>query len=128
MAVNKIDYNKLKRCIRHDLILIGYPEGESAEGKLDTSKLAEYLHDGTATMPDRPFLEEGIQSERDKLNRMIKESYSVLIETGRTLNHKIATFAVGAVQKLVREQYYNEAVPVAPATKKRKEKAGKETV
>ena len=68
--------------IRHDLILIGYPEGEGAEGKIEARAKIPNVDDGNATMPDRPFLEEGIQSEREKLNRMIKESYSVLIETG----------------------------------------------
>jgi hypothetical protein len=102
-----IDYDKLKRCVKSDTILIGFPSGmphdiKSENGtSIDIADLAEILSFDTAHREGTPFLEDGIASKIDEIKKSIKESFHSLIETGKNTNKKTAVIAVAAVKEFV---------------------------
>jgi hypothetical protein len=104
---NKIDYNKLMRCIKSDTILIGFPEGLSHDIKtsggtaIELSDLAEILSFDTAYREGTPFLEDGMEFKKEEIKESIKESYEHLLKTGKSLNKKIAVVAVAGVKEFV---------------------------
>jgi hypothetical protein len=114
---SKIDINKIKKCIRKDEILVGYPTG-LVHGKsgVDVSELAKNLYYGNWAHTDYPFLTDGLESQRDEIEKAINESYKKLCETGKTDNVKIANMAVNAVKEFVRGDYYKTNKPKLPGT------------
>jgi hypothetical protein len=118
-----LDVKKLERCVRGDEILIGYPSGIShPNSDAENSKLAEWLHEGTATIPSRPFLYQGILSQKEMLRREIRAAFRNLILRGETGAQKVAVLAVGAVQEFVRGDYYKTNIPNSPETIRAKSK------
>lgn len=110
MVINggsKIDINKIKKCVRKDEILVGYPTG-LVHGKsgVDVSELAKNLYYGNWAHTDYPFLTDGLESQRDEIEKAINESYKKLCETGKTDNVKIANMAVTAIKEFVKGSYY----------------------
>ena len=119
-------------------ILVGYPSGrehvptlhknKSKEYKgyngeevkdikpIDVADLARDLHYGTATIPARPFLEDGIRSKESEIEQAMAEEVKK-VEEGQSANWaKIGSMAVGAVQELVRSDYYKTRVPNSQKT------------
>ena len=95
----------------------GY-NGESPENiqPMDVADLARDLHFGTATIPARPFLEDGIRSKEKEIQKALAEEVKK-IEEGKSANWaKIGTIAVGAIQELVRSDFYKSSVPNSQKT------------
>jgi hypothetical protein len=114
---SKIDINKIKKCVRKDEILVGYPTG-LVHGKsgVDVSELAKNLYYGNWAHTDYPFLTDGLESQRDEIEKAINESYKNLCENGKPENTKIANIAVNAVKEFVRGDYYKTNKPKLPGT------------
>ena len=120
-------------------ILVGYPSGREhvptlhrnkrsedfkgygGEAKedikpIDVADLARDLHYGTATIPARPFLEDGIRSKQNEIQQALAEEVKH-IEEGKSANWaKVGTIAVGGIQELVRSDYYKTRKPNSKKT------------
>lgn len=127
---------KVKRAIENaDIeVLVGYPSGlthietthsvnpETGERTTgtrdggDLAELAEKLHYGTADIPARPFLEDGLNENQEELRRELAKELERLKATGKANLDKIGTLAVGRIQELVMGGYYREKAPNAPLT------------
>ena len=80
------------------------------------AELARDLHFGTATIPARPFLEDGIRSKEPQIRKAFEEEVKK-VEDGKAANWaKIGTMAVGAVQELVRSDFYKSSIPNSQKT------------
>lgn len=137
---NTVDTSKIQKLARKAAcnILVGFPSGrqhvptlhknESGEYKgyngesvseikpIETAELAKMLHFGTATIPSRPFLEEGIERNKKELTEAMEKEAKKAIDGGSANWNKVGTMAVGAVQELVRGDYYKTNVPNAKKT------------
>lgn len=83
---------------------------------VDTAELAKTLSFGTATIPARPFLKEGLDSKGKEINAEIGKQIE-LSKAGKKTNwQKVGTKAVGAIQEFVRGDYYKSAVPNSQKT------------
>lgn len=131
---------KLKRALENSdmAVLVGYPSGlthietthninpDTGERTTctrdggDLAELAEKLHFGTAEIPARPFLEDGLNENREVLKKELEKELERLKATGQANLDKIGTLAVGKIQELVRSGYYRDKVPNAPLTIKLK--------
>ena len=87
---------------------------------IETADLARMLHFGAAGIPARPFLEDGILSKKKELEKAIGTETKKAIEGGTPNWDKIGGMAVGAVEELVRSDYYKSRVPNSPKTIKYK--------
>lgn len=93
-----------------------YNGGDPAQNKpIDTAELARELHFGTANIPARPFLEEGILFKKKELAQAIGEQVKAALN-GRANWDKVGTMAVGAIQEFVRSDYYRSNVPNSQKT------------
>lgn len=128
---NTVDMQKiqdmLKKC--NVQILVGFPSGrqhvatkhESEESfnnnePIETAELAEQLHYGTAQIPARPFLDEGLQAGNAILESNIGKELEKA-STGQNPNwDKIGTMAVGIVQDFVRSDFYKNHTPNSDRT------------
>jgi hypothetical protein len=118
-----IDTRRLERCVKGDEVLIGYPSGIAhPNAQVENAKIAEWLHEGTARIPSRPFLYQGILSRRSEIRQAIGRSFKNLVLRGKSEAVKVAVLAVGAVQEFVRGDYYKAHIPNAPATIRAKSK------
>lgn len=135
-----VDTKKIQETVRKAAcnILVGFPSGEqhvptfhkNAEGKyvgyngenvedvkpMETAELAMELSFGTATIPARPFLEEGIESKKAEISEALKQEAKRAIEGGAANWDKVGTMAVGAVQEFVRGDYYKSTKPNSKKT------------
>lgn len=95
----------------------GY-NGEDVENikPIDMADLARDLHFGTATIPARPFLEDGIRSKEQLLEKTMAEEVKKIKDGGQANWNKVGTMAVGAVQELVRSDYYKSSIPNSKKT------------
>ena len=127
---------KVKRAMEEAKIeiLVGYPSGmthietthkvnpetgERVTGTRDggdLAELAEKLHYGTADIPSRPFLEDGLNENQDELRKALAKELDKLKETGRANLDKIGVMAVSGIQELVKSGYYKGEAPNAPLT------------
>ena len=82
----------------------------------DLAELAERLHYGDAHIPARPFLEDGLNENQERLRKLIKRQLEKLTSTGKANLMEIGAEAVGGINNLVRSGYYRESVPNAPLT------------
>ena len=102
-----------------------YDGKDATYENLETAELAKILTFGSANIPARPFIEEGLLSKKDELKAEINKQLDQ-IKNGKTANwNKVGTKAVGAIQEFVRSDYYKTHVPNSPRTIKYKE--GKDT-
>ena len=128
--------DKLKRAMDNAdiMILVGYPSGlahvetthqinpktgERTTGTRqggDLAELAEMLHYGTADIPARPFLEDGLNEAQEELRKELAKELERLKTTGKANLDKIGTLAVGRIQELVMGGFYKGSVPNAPLT------------
>lgn len=139
-----VDTKKIQELLAKSatVILVGFPSGEQHvptlhknENKeykgydgedpadiepIDTADLARMLHYGTATIPARPFLQEGIESKLPEIKEAVQEQAQKIAEGQKPNWNKVGTMAVGAVQEFVRSDHYKTTVPNADRTIKYK--------
>lgn len=97
----------------------GEPDPQNAI-PVENSELAKTLSFGSATIPARPFIEEGLLSKKDELSKEI-ETQLENVKKGQPANwEKVGTKAVGAVQEFVRGDYYKSTIPNSEKTIKYK--------
>ena len=83
---------------------------------IDTADLAKMLHFGTADIPARPFLEDGIRNKTGLLRKLVKEQV-MKVKDGKKANwNLVGANAVGAVQELVRSDFYKSSIPNSKKT------------
>lgn len=143
-VVNTLDTSKIQKLAKQANvnIMVGFLSGrehiptlhKNKEGKykgyngedvadveaIDTAELAKALHFGTATIPARPFLEDGVRSKQKELTEAMAGEVQKLKEGGQANWNKIGTMAVGAVEELVRSDYYKNRIPNAKRTQEYK--------
>ena len=142
--VETVDFAKIQKAAQKAAcdILVGFPSGrqhvptlhknENGEYKgyngenvediepIETAELAKQLSYGTATIPARPFLEEGIDSKKNEIAEAIKQEAKKAIDGGAANWNKVGTMAVGAVQEFVRGDHYKTTKPNSAKTIKYK--------
>jgi hypothetical protein len=121
----KIDYNRIKKAIQNDVILLGYPEGmPHSSGTKNLDELAEI--NSESKKHARPFLSDGIKANIKEIDKAIKEEYIGRIKGKASNLDKIGVIAMVGIQEFVKGEYYKQKMPNAPSTIKRKtSKAGK---
>lgn len=111
---------------RHDITHEGKRKGGSdvennAQGvSQTTAELAAQLHYGSALIPARPFLDDGIRHGKEDLQKAIGEQLKKLKDGEKPNWDKVGTMAVGKIQEFVRSDYYKNAVPNSEQTIKEK--------
>lgn len=137
---NTVDTSKIQKAAQKAAceILVGFPSGrmhvptvhKDAEGKykgyngesveniepIETAELAKALYFGTANIPARPFLEDGINSKKEQLADAIKQEAKKAVDGGSANWNKVGTMAVGAIQEFVRGDYYKTNEPNSQRT------------
>lgn len=99
-------------------VLVGFMAGRQHvpnKSAIETAELAKILTFGSATIPGRPFIEEGLLSEKEELLKEA-EKQTDNARKGQANWAKLGTKAVGAVQKFVRSDYYKTNVPNSSKT------------
>lgn len=86
------------------------------EQPIETAELAKMLSYGSATIPPRPFLEEGIESKKKELKAAMQEEAKSALNGNKANWNKVGTMAVGAIQEFVHSDYYRQSVPNSPKT------------
>lgn len=83
---------------------------------IETAELARMLHFGTANIPARPFLEDGIRQNIGKLKKAMKEEAQKAMNGQGANWEKVGTMAVGAIKEFISSDYYKQRVPNAKST------------
>lgn len=102
-------------------ILVGFPSGElhvtdNEENEVvEMAELAKELSFGTAKIPARPFIEDGLKAHAEKLKQEIEKQVENAKENKANWD-KVGAMAVGAVQEFVRGDYYKNTIPNSPQT------------
>lgn len=134
-----VDIQKIQDLTKEKLthILVGFPSGrqhtpavhEGDEKKdiefIETAELAKMLSYGTADIPARPFLEEGLNDQRERLKNALEKEAKKLVNFKQPNWNKVGSMAVGAIQDFVRSDYYKTNIPNSKATIERKTVNGK---
>lgn len=142
--INTVDTSKIQALARKAAanILVGFPSGEmhtptfhkneqgeykTYDGKnveeaepIENAELAKMLSFGTAEIPARPFLEDGIASKKEEIKNALQNEAKKVLNGGQANWNKVGTMAVGAVQEFVRGDYYKTNIPNGPKTIKYK--------
>lgn len=122
---NTVDTKKIQELMKNCnvQILVGFPSGrvhvparQTDDKPIETSDLARDLHFGTSDYPARPFLDDGLNSQKEKINQEIKKEIEKTAAGEQANWDKIGTMAVGAVQEFVRGDFYKSNVPNSPET------------
>ena len=141
---NTVDTSKIQALARKAAanILVGFPSGDmhtptfhkneqgeykTYDGKnveeaepIENAELAKMLSFGTAEIPARPFLEDGIASKKEEIKNALQEEAKKVLDGGQANWNKVGTMAVGAVQEFVMGDYYKTNIPNGPKTIKYK--------
>lgn len=97
--------------------VVSYSGGDITNEKpIETAELAKELSYGTAIIPARPFLEEGIASKKDEIQKAMADETKKLKEGNPANWDKVATMAVGAIEEFVRSDYYKSTKPNSKKT------------
>lgn len=91
----------------------GAPEEQDP---IDTADLARDLSYGTATMPARPFLEDGLESKKEEIKNEIQKQLQNALDGKETNWDKVGTKAVAAIQEVVRSDFYKTKTPNSQKT------------
>ncbi len=137
---NTVDTSKIQKLARQAacLILVGFPSGrmhvptihKNEDGKyqgyngeavqdiepIESAELAKMLSFGTASIPPRPFLDEGLESKKEELKKALEKEAEKAVNGGKANWNKVGTMAVGAIQEFVRSDYYKNSVPNSQRT------------
>ena len=138
--VNTLDTSKIQKLAQKAAceILVGFPSGrqhvptfhknengeyKTYDGKdiadaepIETAELAKMLHFGTADIPARPFLEDGIRDRQEDIKKALQDEAKKIVDGGSANWNKVGTMAVGAIQEFVRGDYYKTNVPNSQRT------------
>ena len=87
---------------------------------IDNDELAKMLSYGTADIPARPFLEEGIASKKEELRKEMEKQAEKAINGQNADWSKVGTMAVGAIYEFVRSDHYRSTKPNSQKTIKYK--------
>lgn len=99
-----------------DGVYRNYDGGTPSNQSEDTAELAKRLSYGDGNFPPRPFLEEGIAENAEKILTELKKQ-AEKVHNGLKPNwDKVGTMAVGAVQDFVRGDWYRSHVPNSQKT------------
>ena len=82
----------------------------------DIDELAKMQHFGTADIPARPFLTDGIRQNLGKIKAAMKVEVQKAATGGKANWSKVGTMAVGAIQEFVRGDYYKGKKPNSKKT------------
>ena len=82
----------------------------------DIDELAKMQHFGTADIPARPFLTDGIRQNLGKIKRAMQDEAQKIAAGGKANWNKVGTMAVGAIQEFVRGDYYKSNIPNSKKT------------
>ena len=116
-----VDVRRIRRMARGDELLIGHLSGTILPYGLSAAKLAEWLHDGTATIRARPYLLQGLRASMPLIRKQIRLYLSKkLADRTAPELREIGATCVGAVQEFVRGDYYKANIPNAAGTIRRK--------
>lgn len=139
-VVNTLDTSKIQKLAKQANvnIMVGVKSGtmhqitphKNKEGKykgyngedvsdikpIDMAELAKALHFGTATIPARPFLEDGVRSKQKELTEAMAGEVQKLKEGGQANWNKIGTMAVGGIVDLISSDYYKTRIPNSKKT------------
>ena len=88
---------------------------ENAHG-IDMAELAKMLHFGTANIPARPFLDDGLNSKKDEILDALRKEAKKALDGGSADWNKVGTKAVGAIQEFVKGDYYKTNIPNSKKT------------
>lgn len=123
---NTVDFKKIQKVADQASveILVGFPGGyvglhgedPADQEPMEVAELARMLHYGTADIPARPFLEDGIKQNLGKIKKAFKEEVEKVMAGGKANWDKVGTMAVGAIDEFVRSDYYKQRVPNAKST------------
>ena len=91
-------------------------EDPMSQQPIETAELAKMLHYGTAKIPARPFLEDGIRQNIGKLKRALQDETKKITEGKKANWNKVGSMARGAIEEFVRSDYYKQRVPNAKST------------
>lgn len=137
---NTVDYQKIQKFVREAKakVLVGFPAGRmhietqhdltnkgirrtsSVQGSVENAELAKKLYFGSAEIPARPFLRDGLLVEKESITKAIKKEATKALAGSEVNWNKIGAMAVGAVQGLVRSDFYKRSVPNSKETIQRK--------
>ena len=138
-CTNTVDYSKIQKLLQEAQVkvLVGFPSGRmhvatkhtkkkgkrytaSIQSERETAVLASDLHFGTAHIPARPFLFDGITKNKKEIVKVMKTEMGKKVKGGKTNWEKIASFTVGKIQEFVRSDFYKKHVPNSDETIVRK--------
>ena len=102
-----------------------YNGQDATFSNMETAELAKILTFGSAKIPARPFIEDGLLSKKDELKKEINKQLDQIKEGKKANWEKVGTKAVGAIQEFVKSDYYKTRIPNSSRTIKYKE--GKDT-
>lgn len=119
-----VDMRAIRRLNRTHTILVGHLGGLEHPGKdgapgVENATLAKWLHDGTANIPARPYLLQGMRAGAREITKAIKAHFLAVVK-GKDGLDRIGATAVAAVQEFVRGDFYKANLPNSPSTIRRK--------
>ena len=82
----------------------------------DIDKLAMMQHFGTANIPARPFLTDGIRQNLGKIKSAMKEDTQKVADGGKANWSKVGSMAVGLIREFVLGDYYKQKKPNSKKT------------
>ena len=138
-CANTVDYSKIQKLLQKAQVkvLVGFPSGRmhvatthrtkkgkrhtaSIQSERETAVLARDLHFGTAHIPARPFLYDGIIKSKKEIVKVMKTETQKTVKGEKPNWGKIASFTVGKIQEFVRSDFYKKHVPNSDETIVRK--------
>lgn len=87
---------------------------------IDVDELAKMQHFGTANIPARPFLTDGIRQNLGKIKRAMQDEAKKIADGKKPNWDKVGQMAVGAIQEFVKSDYYKSRKPNSATTIKYK--------
>lgn len=134
---NTVDMKKIQELAQKQaIILVGFPSGRvhveakhdiDDKGKrkggskvtqtddgmdIETADLAAQLHYGSATIPARPFIDEGIEFYRQEINALIEKQLKKEVPDW----DRVGSFVAAKIGEFVRSDHYKSKVPNSPQT------------
>lgn len=93
-------------------------EGNTSDNvkPIDVDKLARMLHFGTADIPARPFLTDGIRQNLDKIKKDLREQSQKLAEGKKANWDKVGADAAAWIKEFISSDYYKTRVPNSKRT------------
>ena len=137
---NTVDFQRIQKFVKKvdAKVLVGFPSGRmhietqhsftkqgkkqtsSVQSNVENAEVAKSLYFGTAIIPARPFLTDGIRAEKEDIAKEIKKEVEKALGEKKPNWNKIGAIAVGAIQSLVRSDFYKISIPNSDKTIRQK--------